>query len=236
MTIDHAIDALRAGRPIMLFDSGFREAETDLVFPALSLQPRDIRRLRSEAGGLLFLAISHEVGEAFGLPFLQDVYTAAENTPDLEILKNMRTDDLQYDTRSAFSLSLNHRETVTGIPDGERCLTSRRFAELAAQALDEGWNREEAQQRLGREFRTPGHMWICRESEGGLEKRKGHTELMVAAAKMAEICPVLVAAEFLHPERDHALPIDEAKRYAAKHDIPLIEGEQLETALNRSAE
>lgn len=231
--MDRAIEALQSGRPIMLFDSGFREAETDLVFPAASLEPRDIRRLRTEAGGLLFLAIGHEVGERFGLPFMQDVFEAAEAAPDLEVLRLMRTDDLRYDTRSAFSLSLNHRETLTGIPDGERCLTSRRFAELAIEALSSDWSREEAQRALGREFRTPGHMWICREAEGGLETRKGHTELMVAAARLAGIPPILVAAEFLDPNRDHALVIDDARAHAERHGIPLIEGQQLERAVAR---
>ena len=40
------------------------------------------------------------------------------------------TNDLQYDSRSAFTLSLNHRDTFTGITDRDRSLTTRRFSEL----------------------------------------------------------------------------------------------------------
>ena len=59
----------------MIFDSSFREQETDLLWPASAATPRIMRRLRKDCGGLLFLAIGNEVGELFGLPWLQDIHS-----------------------------------------------------------------------------------------------------------------------------------------------------------------
>lgn len=46
-----------------------REGETDMYFPALTTQPKDLRTLRTQAGGELYIAIGHEVAAAFGLPY-----------------------------------------------------------------------------------------------------------------------------------------------------------------------
>jgi 3,4-dihydroxy 2-butanone 4-phosphate synthase len=64
-----------------------------------------------------------------------------EKYPILDVLK---TNDLQYDTKSAFTLSINHRDTYTGITDKDRALTTRRFAELFAE-LPEGVDQKQAQ-------------------------------------------------------------------------------------------
>ncbi len=70
-----AVDAFSRGEPVMIFDSAFREKETDLLWPASAASPEVMRRLRNDCGGLLFLAIGNEVGEIFGLPWLQDIHT-----------------------------------------------------------------------------------------------------------------------------------------------------------------
>ena len=64
--VEAAIAAFRRGDPVCLFDSDKREGETDLLFPASFAQPATMRQLRQDCGGLLFLAIGHDVGEAFG--------------------------------------------------------------------------------------------------------------------------------------------------------------------------
>lgn len=46
-----------------------REGETDMYFPALTTQPQNMRTLRTQAGGELYIAIGHEVAAAFGLPY-----------------------------------------------------------------------------------------------------------------------------------------------------------------------
>ena len=67
--IEDAITAFSSGLPVCLFDSEKREGETDLLFSAQHATPATMRQLRQDCGGLLFLAIGHEVGERFGLPF-----------------------------------------------------------------------------------------------------------------------------------------------------------------------
>ena len=183
--VARAISAFKSGNPVMIFDSDFREKETDLLWPATSATPEVMRRLRKDCGGLLFLAIGNEIGEMFGLPWLQDIHSHDALIEDYPVLEHLVTNDLQYDSRSAFTLSLNHRETYTGITDRDRALTTRRFGELSGELIDSGASGDFAFSQLGREFRTPGHIPVCRESPGGLKTREGHTELAVSIARLA---------------------------------------------------
>ena len=53
--IEAVKSAFASGLPVLIFDSEMREGETDLLFPALHVQPTQIRQLRQVCGGLLFL-------------------------------------------------------------------------------------------------------------------------------------------------------------------------------------
>ena len=220
-----ASEAFANGNPVMVFDSDFRECETDLLWPAAAATPAIMRRLRQDCGGLLFLAVGDDVGEKFGLPWLQDLHTHPALVEQNPVLGALITDDLQYDTRSAFTLSLNHRDTFTGITDYDRALTTRRFGELAEEMKD--CNAIEAMTSLGKEFRTPGHIPLCREAPGGLKTRQGHTELAVAIARLAGLMPCTIGAEMLQPDGDRALSVKDARAYAAKHQIPMLTGEDI---------
>ena len=223
--IQLASEAFAQGKPVMVFDSDFRECETDLLWPAAAATPAVMRRLRQDCGGLLFLAVGDDVGEQFGLPWLQDLHTHPALVEENPVLGKLITDDLQYDTRSAFTLSLNHRETFTGITDHDRALTTRRFGELANEM--KGKDAIEAMTALGNEFRTPGHIPLCREAPGGLKTRQGHTELAVAIARLAGLVPCTIGAEMLQPDGDRALGVEDARAYAAKHQIPMLTGEDI---------
>ena len=223
--IQLASEAFAKGKPVMVFDSDFRECETDLLWPAAAATPAVMRRLRQDCGGLLFLAVGDDVGEQFGLPWLQDLHTHPALVEENPVLGKLITDDLQYDTRSAFTLSLNHRETFTGITDHDRALTTRRIGELANEM--KGKDAIEAMITLGNEFRTPGHIPLCREAPGGLKTRQGHTELAVAIARLAGLVPCTIGAEMLQPDGDRALSVEDARAYAAKHQIPMLTGEDI---------
>jgi 3,4-dihydroxy 2-butanone 4-phosphate synthase len=223
--IEQAIAAFSQGKPVMVFDSDFRECETDLLWPAASATPAIMRRLRQDCGGLLFLAIGNDVGECFGLPWLQDIHTHPALIEENPVLGTLITDDLQYDSKSAFTLSLNHRETYTGITDYDRALTTRRFGELASEMV--GKDAIDAISALGKEFRTPGHIPLCREAPGGLKTRQGHTELAVAIARLAGLSPCTIGAEMLQPDGDRALSVEDARAYASKHGIPMLTGEDI---------
>jgi 3,4-dihydroxy 2-butanone 4-phosphate synthase len=225
--VEAAVNAFRAGNPVCLFDAENREGETDLLFPGQCAQAATMRQLRFDCGGLLFLAIGHEVGERFSLPYLQDLHMDERLMNDYPVLRELQTDDLQYDTRSAFTLSINHRDTFTGITDRDRALTTRRFAELYSELSDE----DNALEKLGKEFRTPGHIPVCRESEGGLTRRQGHTELAVGLARLAGMTPVVIGAEMLQSDGDLALPVEDARVWANERGIPFLTGKELMDAL-----
>jgi len=228
--IEEAAKAFANGNPVMVFDSDFRECETDLLWPAAAATPAIMRQLRQDCGGLLFLAIGDDIGEKFGLPWLQDIHTHPALVKQNPILGKLITDDLRYDTRSAFTLSLNHRDTFTGITDHDRALTTRRFGELAVEMEDS--STIDAMTALGNEFRTPGHIPLCRESPGGLETRQGHTELAVAIARLAGLAPCTIGAEMLQPDGDRALSVKDARAYADKYGIPMLTGEDIMRAFD----
>lgn len=225
-----AIAAFSRGEPVLVFDSDFREQETDLLWPATAATPEVMRQLRKDCGGLLFLAIGDDVGEMFGLPYLQDIHAHPELVAENPVLGALVTNDLQYDNRSAFTLSLNHRETYTGITDHDRSLTTRRFGELTQELLADGADHASAVAALGAEFRTPGHIPLCREAPGGFENRQGHTELAVAIARLAGIVPCTIGAEMLQPDGDRALSVEDAVAYGDERGIPFLTGADLLSA------
>ena len=231
-SIEEAVAAFSNGLPVCLFDSEKREGETDLLFSAQHATPATMRQLRQDCGGLLFLAIGHEVGERFGLPVLQDLHTHEALMNQFDVLQELVTNDLRYDSRSAFTLSLNHRDTYTGITDKDRSLTTRRFAELTNQVFENNIDDKEAKRLLGQEFRTPGHIPVCRETEGGLSRRQGHTELAVGLARLSNVTPVVIGAEMLQPDGDLALSVEDAKQWASERGIPFLEGADIISALN----
>ena len=120
---------------------------------------------------------------------------------------------------------MNHRDTYTGITDYDRALTTRRFGELSDQMKDS--STIDAIAALGNEFRTPGHIPLCREAPGGLSTRQGHTELAVAIARLAGLAPCTIGAEMLQPDGDRALSVEDARAYASKHGIPMLTGEEI---------
>jgi 3,4-dihydroxy 2-butanone 4-phosphate synthase len=76
-------------------------------------------------------------------------------------------------------------------------------------------------------FRAPGHVPILIASEGLMLERAGHTELCIYLAHLAGITSAVVMCEMLDPVAYNALSSEEAKKYAARNDIPFIESSQL---------
>ena len=225
--VKKAIEAFAKGQPVCVFDSEFREGETDLLFSGRKINEENIRTLRKECGGLLFLAVGNEIGELFGLPYLQDIYDNPILNDSYPTLKKLSTNDLQYDSKSAFTLSINHRDTYTGITDTDRCLTTRRFAELSYELLEQKCENDLATTKLGSEFRTPGHIPVCLEQKGGLDTREGHTELAVALARLAKEPPVVIGAEMLQPNGNSALSVEDAKKWANERGILFLTGDEI---------
>ncbi|MFC5973606.1 3,4-dihydroxy-2-butanone-4-phosphate synthase [Halomarina salina] len=204
-TLDDAIEAFGHGEPVLVHDDADRENEVDLVYPAHAVTPSDVARMRNDAGGLICVALSHDVAETFDLPFLHDAVDHPAG----------RTTDIQYDDRSSFSLTVNHRETFTGVVDNDR---ARTIAELGAAA------RNPAAADFAGEFDTPGHVHLLRAAPGLLDDRQGHTELGIALADLADVPPAVVVCEMLDDETGGALSRSSAKSYARDTDSVFLNG------------
>ncbi|WP_049969251.1 3,4-dihydroxy-2-butanone-4-phosphate synthase [Haladaptatus cibarius] len=207
-TVEQAIEAFQAGSPLLVHDAEDREGETDLIYPAEAVTSEAVSRLRNDAGGLICVAFSHDVADAFDLAYMDEIidHPASEGH------------DLGYDSRSSFTLTVNHRDTYTGITDDDRALTITELAHAAGTAdeLD-----------FADEFRAPGHVHLLRAAPGLLDERQGHTELGVALANAAELSPAVVVCEMLDDQTGGALSPDDARAYAERHGFPYLEGAQI---------
>ncbi|PSQ33566.1 3,4-dihydroxy-2-butanone-4-phosphate synthase [Halobacteriales archaeon SW_10_68_16] len=203
--VESAIEAFRHGRPVCIHDAADREGETDIVYPAGAVTPDAVAHMRNDAGGLVCVALSAAVADAFGLPYVREVldHPAAHDG------------ELAYGDRSSFSLTVNHRETHTGITDEDRSLTIRALADAAAdpETFD-----------FAATFHAPGHVHLLRAAPGLLADRQGHTEMAIALAGAADLPPAAVVCEMLDDETGGALPPAAARAYAERNDIPYVEG------------
>jgi 3,4-dihydroxy 2-butanone 4-phosphate synthase len=212
--VDRAVDAFRAGDPVLVHDAADREGETDIIYPAGAVTPRAVAHLRNDAGGLVCVALDDRVSTALDLPFLDATLehpTAA-------------THDLGYDSRSSFSLTVNHRDTFTGITDADRSLTITELADVAAR-VDAGTAYDVDD--FARAFRSPGHVHLLRGADGLLDERRGHTELGLALARAAGRPPAVVVCEMLDDETGEARSVAEARAYARRHGLVYVEGRDL---------
>jgi len=207
-----AVAAFRAGEPVLIHDFSDREGEVDLVFPPRGVGPADVARMRNDAGGLICVAFGHDIADAFDLPFLVDEldHPAAAS------------DHLGYDERSSFSLTVNHRDTYTGVTDDDRATTVSALGDAAADP--DGTD-------FAASFRAPGHVHVLRAAPGLLSDRRGHTELGVALARAADCPPAAVVCEMLDDETGGALSVADARAYADRHGVPFVEGSDLVAAL-----
>lgn len=220
--IDNAIEDLQRGKFVLIFDDDSREGETDLVMASESVKPNSVKTMRQDGGGLIFLMASYETAEKLKLPFLSDLFSEIDDK--YPVLKELVPNDIPYDTKSSFSLYINHRDTFTGITDNDRCLTMTKFAELSKKI--ENLNDGHATKMFGKEFRSPGHIPICIASPNLLKERKGHTELVVSLLKMARVAPIGSGCEIMG-DNGKALSKEKAKQYAKKHGLVFIEGKEI---------
>ena len=178
--------------------------------------------MRKEGGGLIFLMVSNKVAQKFKLPFLADLYTKISGV--YPVLKELVPNDIPYDTKSSFSLYINHRQTFTGITDNDRSLTMKKFSELIEGTKDMDSNL--AISELGREFRSPGHIPICVASEHLLDERKGHTELVIVLMQMANLIPAGSGCEIMG-DNGKALSKKDTVKYAEDNNLTFIEGKDV---------
>ena len=220
--LQRAIEALRTGAFILVYDGDGREAETDLTIASEFVSPASIRTLRKEAGGLICMTLSGEVRARIGLPFMADVLRRA--TPTYPVLGAISTEDMKYDRHSAFSISVNHRDTFTGVTDIDRAKTISRLAAIAKEATkrENGW----AADVFANEFRSPGHVPLLNAAGPLLAERRGHTELTTALMIMAGLAPTATICEMMADD-GHAVSKEDAKAYARARNLVFLEGQDI---------
>ena len=175
------------------------------------------------------MAMSNEVGRKLGLVLMHDIFhSAAQQYP---ILGSLNEDETPYGGRAAFSITVNHRRTYTGITDLDRSLTICELARLAKKVIRNG---QGTSRDFAKDFRAPGHVHLLLESEGSLQERRGHTELSVRLCQLAGVTPVAALCEMLDGDTHEALSIDSAVAFARSNAIPIIEADQVVSDLFRN--
>ncbi len=214
-SVSEALEELRKGNPILIFDAKGREEEVDMVFYAGIIDYEKIYRLRVEAGGLICYATLYNLAEKIGLKFMSDILSSHD------AYREIATRRLGYGDPPAFSLWVNHVNVRTGINDIDRAYTVRKLHEVFTKV----WNNnvDEAKKIFYSEFMAPGHVPIL--LSRGLDKRRGHTELSTTLALLAGLVPSIVLAEML--DKGESLSLEKAFQYAKRNGIVIIDGKSI---------
>ena len=117
------------------------------------------------------------------------------------------------------SISINHKQTYTGITDRDRALTIKEMSTL--------YQKENPKQFFNSTFKTPGHVPLLIASNGLLSSRTGHTEMSVYLTQLANLSPITAICEMMDSETYSALSVDKAEKYAKENAIPFIDGKEL---------
>lgn len=149
-TVDEALEALKNGEIILVTDDEDRENEGDMICAAEFATTENVNFMAAHAKGLICMPMSIELCNKLHLPQMVDYNTDNHST--------------------AFTVSIDHVETTTGISAAERGLTARKA--VAADAKPE-------------DFRRPGHMFPLTAKRNGVLQREGHTEATVDLMRLA---------------------------------------------------
>jgi 3,4-dihydroxy 2-butanone 4-phosphate synthase len=214
--IDKALQAFKKGEIVLIFDDDNRERETDMIVAAEHMTPQHMTTLRNDAGGLLCVPLSSEISDKLGIPFMTDIMAAASDK--YPVLAELSPTDIPYDEKSAFSLTINHRKTFTGITDNDRACTIKELALLCKDGVYTD---------LGKYFRSPGHVTLLRAAEGHVLKRRGHTELSIALTEMAGTTPVAVCCEMMDDASKGSMTTENVEKYAKEKNLVFLSGAEV---------
>ena len=185
-TVEEALDALRAGKNILVIDDPDRENEGDIICAAEFATTENVNFMATYAKGLICMPMSGEYCDKLGLPQMVE-----QNTDNHE---------------TAFTVSIDHMSTSTGISAEERGVTARATVLADAKPTD---------------FRRPGHMFPLRAREGGVLRRTGHTEATVDLCRLAGLRPVGLCCEIMR-EDGTMMRTTELKKFAKEHNLCMI--------------
>lgn len=149
-TIDEALEALRQGQIILVTDDDDRENEGDFICAAEFATTENINFMATHGKGLICMPMSTEFVQKLQIPQM-----VSHNTDNHE---------------TAFTVSIDHVDTTTGISAAERSITAMKCVEAGAKPED---------------FRRPGHMFPLLAKKNGVLERNGHTEATVDLCRLA---------------------------------------------------
>lgn len=189
--LEQALQDLRDGKLILVIDDPERENEGDLICAAEYATPENVNAMASLAKGLICMPMSRRMCEKLGLTQMVEVNTDNHST--------------------AFTVSIDHVDTTTGISAFERSLT-------AVKTVEEGAKPED--------FRRPGHMFPLEAREGGVLKRAGHTEATVDLMKLAGLKECGLCCEIMR-EDGAMMRTTELLGFAREHGFTVITIEEI---------
>ena len=184
-TIEEAIEDLRNGKMIIVIDDPDRENEGDLICAAEFATVENVNFMASYAKGLICMPMSKELTRKLKLNQM-----VTENTDN---------------HCTAFTVSIDHVETTTGISAVERSITAIKCVEDDAKPED---------------FRRPGHMFPLEARDGGVFKRDGHTETTVDFMKIAGLKECGLCCEIMR-EDGTMMRTTELLEFAKEHNLKI---------------
>lgn len=185
-TIDEAIADLQAGKMIIVTDDEDRENEGDLIAAAEFATTEMINFMATYAKGLICMPMDQTFTEKLGLSQMTFTNTDPHAT--------------------AFTVSIDHVDTGTGISAVERALTARKCTEPDAKPSD---------------FRRPGHMFPLLAQEHGVLARLGHTEATVDLLRLAGLQPCGLCVEIMADDGT-MMKTPELMKFAKTHGLKFV--------------
>lgn len=185
-TIPQALEDLRNGRIIICTDDPDRENEGDLICAGQFATTENINFIASRAKGLICMPMGKEAIDRLQL--------------------QQMTENNQDNHETAFTVSIDHVETTTGISAVERGLTARKAADPESRPED---------------FRRPGHMFPLLARKNGVFERQGHTEATVDLLRLAGMEPVGICCEIMR-EDGTMMRTEELKEFSMKYGLSFI--------------
>lgn len=190
-TIEEVIEDLKAGKPVIIVDDESRENEGDLVIAAEFATRETINFIIKEARGLLCTPMLEKDLIRLGIHQMVE-----KNTDNHE---------------TAFTVSVDHIDTTTGISPEERAVTMQKLIDPNAKPED---------------FRRPGHVFPLRYKEGGVLVRQGHTEASIDLCKLAGLYPAAAICEITNDE-GYMSRMDDLLAFSKKHNLKIASVEAL---------
>ncbi|MCD8181168.1 MAG: bifunctional 3,4-dihydroxy-2-butanone-4-phosphate synthase/GTP cyclohydrolase II [Firmicutes bacterium] len=185
-SIEQALEDLKQGKIILVTDDPERENEGDLIMAAQFMTGERMNFIASYAKGLICMPMSRQWADKLGLAPM-----VAENTDNHE---------------TAFTVSIDHIDTTTGISAFERADTAAKAAREDAKPSD---------------FRRPGHMFPLISKKWGIFERRGHTEATVDLLNAAGLIPCGICCEIMDDD-GHMARFPRLKRFAEEHNLTMI--------------